>query len=110
MAEESKQTKRIQSSYWTLSHLCRTSIIGESLFSNAKHIRSNMDPRTLKILLLLKYHKSSWSARVIPPLTGQKRAFTAATDMYSEVASVSELDNSFCFGAFFIILLLFGNS
>ena len=58
MAEESKQTKRIQTSYRPLSHLCPSSIICESLFSDAKHImtadRRNMDPSTLEMLLFLK--------------------------------------------------------
>ena len=107
MAEESKQTKRIQTSYRPLSHLCPSSIICESLFSDAKHImtadRRNMDPSTLEMLLLLKYNKDLWSARTIdiiinkeiPPLAGQKRVFSAVADMDSEDASVSELDSSF---------------
>ena len=61
MAEESKQNKRTKSLYCPYSHLCPTSIICDSLFSDAKHIitadRRRMDPSTLEMLLILKYNK-----------------------------------------------------
>ena len=101
MAEESKQTK---SSYRSMAHIIPSSIICESLFSDAKHImtdtRRHMDPSTLEMFLILKYNKDLWNARTIDmiinrdeaPISGQKRV--QSDDEDDEDVSLIESDIS----------------
>ena len=78
MAQESTTSK---SSYRSVEHLCPSSVICETLFSDAKHImsdvRSNMDPSTLEMILILKNNMDLWDARTIDMIINRDDAAVA---------------------------------
>ena len=58
-----------KSAYRSTEHMSSTSNVCERLFSVAKlvmsHLRKNMDPDTLNMILLLKANKALWTDKFI---------------------------------------------
>ena len=82
MAQESTTSK---SSYRSVEHLCPSSVICETLFSDAKHImsdvRSKMDPSTLEMILILKNNMDLWDARTIYMIINRDDAAVAGKNV-----------------------------
>jgi len=80
LAEEWKQGKAI---YRSLAHVCPTSVMVERLFSDAKHImtdiRRHMDPSTLDMLLILKHNKDLWNAKTIDDILSRDELISSST-------------------------------
>ena len=78
LAQEATMSK---SSYRSMEHLCPSSVICETLFSDAKHImsdiRSHMDPSTLEMFLILKNNFDLWDARTTDMIINRDDAPTA---------------------------------
>ena len=78
-SQAAKRARTEQSSYRSTSHVSSTSLIVERLFSNCKpimnHLRSNMDPDSLAMLLFLKVNRNFWKdASIIDDILADQAA------------------------------------
>ena len=77
-AHEDKRRRLATSKYQDVTHVSPTTVINERLFSNCRvimnHLRKNMDPDSLELLVFLKINSEYWrDAKIIDEIIAENR-------------------------------------
>jgi hypothetical protein len=77
-AHEDKRRRLTTSKYQDVTHVSPTTVINERLFSNCRvimnHLRKNMDPDSLELLIFLKINSEYWrNAKIIDEIIAENR-------------------------------------